>query len=95
MEWSGLFRILEQLSSKETEELVLVSPYISTGTLRDLSSSIKAKSVKILTSWNESNLIQGSSSLDYFHCARTMGGNSEYSIPYTLKSTQLQQMKCG
>lgn len=66
MEWSELFRILEQLSSKETEELVLVSPYISTGTLRDLSSSIKAKSVKILTSWNESNLIQGSSSLDLF-----------------------------
>jgi len=66
MKWSGLFEILRELTSRQVEELVIVSPYISTRTLKELSTSIQATSVRILTSWNEANLTQGSSSLDLF-----------------------------
>ena len=66
MQWNGLFETIQKVVSRQTEELVIVSPYISTGTIRELSNSIQVNTVKILTSWNEANLIQGSSSLDLF-----------------------------
>ena len=73
MQWSGLFGFLRKQTSRQTEELVIVSPYISTSTLRELSKSIQANSVRILTSWAESNLIQGSSSLDLFLLCQEKG----------------------
>ncbi|SVC07775.1 uncharacterized protein METZ01_LOCUS260629, partial [marine metagenome] len=32
MQWNGLFETIQKVVSGQTEELVIVSPYISTGT---------------------------------------------------------------
>jgi hypothetical protein len=65
---SELFELIsEGISSTEHGRILLISPYITTSTLIELAKQIPdERHVVVVTSWDEMNLLQGSSNLDLY-----------------------------
>ena len=65
---SELFELIsEGISSTDHGRILLISPYITTSTLIELAKQIPdERHVVVVTSWDEMNLLQGSSNLDLY-----------------------------
>ena len=65
---SELFELIsEEVSSTKHGRILFISPYITTSTLIELAKQISdERHVVVLTSWDEMNLLQGSSNLDLY-----------------------------
>ena len=72
--WDKLYEVLHEALDSGKGRVVIVSPYITTSLLAlPTASGIYGTEATILTSWKESNLIQGSSSLDLYPVCRDNG----------------------
>ena len=65
---SELFELIsEEISSTKHGRILFISPYITTSTLIELAKQIpNERHVVVVTSWDEMNLLQGSSNLDLY-----------------------------
>ena len=65
---SELFELIsEEISSTKHGRILFISPYITTSTLIELAKQIPdERHVVVVTSWDEMNLLQGSSNLDLY-----------------------------
>tara|TARA_B110001452_G_scaffold78339_1_gene63876 strand:- start:55 stop:993 length:939 start_codon:yes stop_codon:yes gene_type:complete len=65
---SELFELIsEEISSTKHGRILFISPYITTSTLIELAKQISdERHVVVVTSWDEMNLLQGSSNLDLY-----------------------------
>ena len=65
---SELFELIsEEISSTKHGRILFISPYITTSTLIELAKKIPdERHVVVVTSWDEMNLLQGSSNLDLY-----------------------------
>jgi hypothetical protein len=65
---SELFELIsEEVSSTKHGRILFISPYITTSTLIELAKQIPdERHVVVVTSWDEMNLLQGSSNLDIY-----------------------------
>ena len=65
---SELFELIsEEISSTKHGRILFISPYITTSTLIEFAKQIPyERHVVVVTSWDEMNLLQGSSNLDLY-----------------------------
>ena len=74
LHWDRLYHLVSSSLSESSEgRVVLVSPYITTSLIERMAPLLSESEVTVLTSWKESNLVQGSSSLDLYPICREHG----------------------
>ena len=74
LHWDRLYHLVSRSLSESSEgRVVLVSPYITTSLIERMAPLLSESEVTVLTSWKESNLVQGSSSLDLYPICREHG----------------------
>ena len=74
LHWDRLYHLVSSSLNESSEgRVVLVSPYITTSLIERMAPLLSESEVTVLTSWKESNLVQGSSSLDLYPICREHG----------------------
>ena len=71
LRWSGLDELLSGEAGSHQGAITLISPYISTSLVQRILRD--GATVRILTSWKETNLLQGSSDLDLYPLCKERG----------------------
>ena len=73
LQWDSLYDLVSETFDGESGSIFIISPYISDQVIKKLIPSLELADVKILTSWSDTNLLQGSSSLDLFPISKRQG----------------------